>query len=87
MLDTIETKLGVKRDAQGVPQKLSEQHGPDPLLTMGYPQLRDIMSYLLDTTATLWAFLEVFPDATNAFRQDDFPTKLVTLCFFNTGCN
>ncbi|XP_061459110.1 activating signal cointegrator 1 complex subunit 2 [Rhineura floridana] len=61
--------------ASSVPQKLEERLRLTPG-DMPLQELKDVVLYLCDTCITLWAFLDVFPLACQAFQKHDFCYRL-----------
>ncbi|XP_060048840.1 activating signal cointegrator 1 complex subunit 2 isoform X2 [Erinaceus europaeus] len=68
--------------ASATPQKLEE---PGRLTPSHMPllELKDIILYLCDTCTTLWAFLEIFPQACQTFQKHDFCCRLAS--FYETA--
>ena len=77
VLENIANKCGLHLDsAPSSPQKID---GPDagksPLATMPITQFQDVIFYLSDTAHTLSSFLDVYPQAAEAFLLTDFPMR------------
>nr|XP_044988560.1 activating signal cointegrator 1 complex subunit 2 isoform X1 [Jaculus jaculus] len=69
---------GLQGDAAGItPQKLEEKGRPTPS-DMPLLELKDIVLYLCDTCTTLWAFLDIFPLASQTFQKHDFCSRLAS---------
>ncbi|XP_060221558.1 activating signal cointegrator 1 complex subunit 2 isoform X3 [Meriones unguiculatus] len=59
------------------PQKLEERARLTPS-DMPLLELKDIVLYLCDTSITLWAFLDIFPLASQTFQKHDFCYRLAS---------
>ncbi|XP_069475387.1 activating signal cointegrator 1 complex subunit 2 isoform X2 [Ambystoma mexicanum] len=57
------------------PQRLEEKIRVTPS-EMPLQELKDIVLYLCDTCTTLWAFLDVFPPASQIFQKHSFLSRL-----------
>ncbi|XP_076326218.1 activating signal cointegrator 1 complex subunit 2 [Tachypleus tridentatus] len=82
VFDTIQKKLGLDHDSQSEetagPQKLDEVCQPLLLTTIPWPQLQDVILYLVDTLVTLCAFLDVYPPACHVFYQQGTAPRLAS---------
>ncbi|KAG8455640.1 hypothetical protein GDO86_001726 [Hymenochirus boettgeri] len=67
---------GIQHDTTcAEPQKLEAQKKTTPI-DMPEQELEDALLYLCDTSSTLWAFLEVFPFASQTLQKHDFLSKI-----------
>ncbi|KAJ0019671.1 hypothetical protein NQD34_007240 [Periophthalmus magnuspinnatus] len=57
------------------PMKLNAHRGPD-LSSMVQQELSDLLVYLCDSTSTIHAFLEIFPQACSSFYSHGFISRL-----------
>ncbi|KAK7912683.1 hypothetical protein WMY93_012894 [Mugilogobius chulae] len=57
------------------PLKLSAHRGPD-ISSMDQQELCDLVLYLCDSTSTIHAFLEIFPQACSSFYSQGFLSRL-----------
>ncbi|XP_073410168.1 activating signal cointegrator 1 complex subunit 2 isoform X2 [Dendrobates tinctorius] len=64
------------------PLRLEEQKLTTPL-DMPEQELQDAVIYLCDTSSTIWAFLEIFPVASDTLQKHNF---LSSLCSFYEVC-
>ncbi|CAJ0945019.1 unnamed protein product [Ranitomeya imitator] len=64
------------------PLRLEEQKLTTPL-DMPEQELQDAVIYLCDTSSTIWAFLEIFPLASDTLQKHNF---LSSLCSFYEVC-
>ncbi|XP_052804831.1 activating signal cointegrator 1 complex subunit 2-like [Mya arenaria] len=78
VFDNITTKCGIQVESGSQsPQKLGELGTKKAsLLTMSTAEFRDIIFYLSDIGVTLTSFLDVFPEACQAFHDSDFLVRL-----------
>uniref|UniRef100_A0A8C5LWV1 Activating signal cointegrator 1 complex subunit 2 n=1 Tax=Leptobrachium leishanense TaxID=445787 RepID=A0A8C5LWV1_9ANUR len=68
--------FGLQQDQDLVePQKLEAQKRSTPL-EMPVQELKDAVLYFCDSSSTLWAFLDIFPAASDTFRKHDFLSRL-----------
>ncbi|XP_044144456.1 activating signal cointegrator 1 complex subunit 2 [Bufo gargarizans] len=65
------------------PLKLEEQKLTTPL-DMPEQELRDAVIYICDTSSTIWAFLEIFPMASNTLQKHNFLSSLSS--FYELCC-
>uniref|UniRef100_A0A6I8P614 Activating signal cointegrator 1 complex subunit 2 n=1 Tax=Ornithorhynchus anatinus TaxID=9258 RepID=A0A6I8P614_ORNAN len=78
VLGSILRQCGLRGDAASAePQKLGERGRTTPS-HMPLEELKDIVLYLCDTSTTLWAFLDVFPQACQTFQKHDFCYRLAS---------
>ncbi|XP_043925681.1 activating signal cointegrator 1 complex subunit 2 [Protopterus annectens] len=78
VLDTILNKFGLcTENATEVPQKLGSRPRMS-LNSISEQELQDMLFYLCDTSTTLFAFLDVFPNASNTLQKHDFLLRLAS---------
>lgn len=78
VLDIILDKCGLcSEDVSAEPQKLVSKPRTS-LNSIPEQELQDILFYLCDTSTTLFAFLEVFPSASNTMQKHDFLFRLAS---------
>ncbi|XP_053324531.1 activating signal cointegrator 1 complex subunit 2 [Spea bombifrons] len=65
------------------PQKLGDQRKTTPL-DMAEEELQDVLLYLCDTSSTLWAFLDIFPAASQTLQKHGFLNRLSS--FYELCC-
>ncbi|KAG8596652.1 hypothetical protein GDO81_001999 [Engystomops pustulosus] len=65
------------------PLRLEEQKLTTPL-DMPELELQDAVFYLCDTSSTIWAFLEIFPEASDTLQKHNFPSSLSS--FYELCC-
>ncbi|KAM4808550.1 activating signal cointegrator 1 complex subunit 2 isoform 2-T2 [Rhinophrynus dorsalis] len=67
---------GLQQDRECTePQKLGDQKRITPL-DMPEQDLQDAVLYLCDTSSTIWAFLEIFPAASQTLQKHDLLSRL-----------
>lgn len=78
VFDTIENKLGLDYvtafENNNEPKKLGE--ALSPVSTFSWNKLKDLIFYLVDTSATLNAFIDIYPNAAVSFHQQGTTVKI-----------
>ncbi|KAM8961453.1 activating signal cointegrator 1 complex subunit 2 [Pelodytes ibericus] len=75
---------GLQYDRENTePQKLGDQKRITPL-DMPEQELQDAILYLCDSSSTLWAFLEIFPAASQTLQKHSFLNRLSS--FYEVCC-
>ncbi|XP_030316472.1 activating signal cointegrator 1 complex subunit 2 isoform X2 [Calypte anna] len=78
VFNDILTKCGLQCEgASAEPQRLEERANVTPE-NMPCQELKDIVLFLCDTSTTLWAFLDVFPLASQTFKKHEFCYRLAS---------
>nr|XP_033810966.1 activating signal cointegrator 1 complex subunit 2 isoform X2 [Geotrypetes seraphini] len=78
VFSNILNKCGLQQDGSSAePQKLEEKGRMSPS-GMALQELKDVVFYLCDTSTTLWAFLDIFPQASQNFQKHDFLSRLAS---------
>ncbi|XP_071618849.1 activating signal cointegrator 1 complex subunit 2 isoform X4 [Heliangelus exortis] len=78
VFNDILTKCGLQCEgASAEPQRLGERANVTPE-NMPCQELKDIVLFLCDTSTTLWAFLDVFPLASQTFKKHEFCYRLAS---------
>ncbi|XP_020793979.1 LOW QUALITY PROTEIN: activating signal cointegrator 1 complex subunit 2 [Boleophthalmus pectinirostris] len=77
VFESILERCGLQRESAAAvePMKLSAHRGPD-LSSMDQQELSDLLLYLCDSTSTIYAFLEIFPQACSSFYSHGFLSRL-----------
>ncbi|KAM9328966.1 activating signal cointegrator 1 complex subunit 2 [Gastrophryne carolinensis] len=74
---------GLQQDDCNEPLKLGEEQRTSPL-DMAEQELQDAIFYLCDTSSTIWAFLEIFPAASQTLQKHNFMNSLSS--FYEICC-
>ncbi|XP_023216586.1 activating signal cointegrator 1 complex subunit 2-like isoform X1 [Centruroides sculpturatus] len=78
VFDTIENKLGLdyitELENNNEPKKLDE--ALTPVSTFTWNKLKDLIFYLVDTSATLNAFLDIYPQAAESFHKQGTAVRI-----------
>ncbi|XP_030073637.1 activating signal cointegrator 1 complex subunit 2 isoform X2 [Microcaecilia unicolor] len=77
VFSNILSKCGLQDGSSAEPQKLEEKGRVSPC-GMALQELKDVVFYLCDTSTTLWAFLDIFPQASQTFQKHDFLSRLAS---------
>ncbi|KAM4708013.1 activating signal cointegrator 1 complex subunit 2 isoform 2-T2 [Discoglossus pictus] len=76
VFSSISGVCGLQHDGEHAePQKLGAKKRPKPL-DMPEQELHDAVLHLCDTSSTLWAFLEIFPTASQTLQKHNFLSTL-----------
>ncbi|XP_051888149.1 activating signal cointegrator 1 complex subunit 2 [Pristis pectinata] len=71
-------KCGLKlENYSNCPQKIDSQTKVSPM-DMPLQEFKDVLLYLCDTCTTLFAFLDIFPEASKTFQRHDFIQRLAS---------
>ncbi|XP_063769432.1 activating signal cointegrator 1 complex subunit 2 [Pseudophryne corroboree] len=74
---------GLQQDECEEPLKLGDRKPTTPL-DMPEQKLQDAVFYLCDTSSTIWAFLEIFPDASRTLQKHNFLSRVSS--FYELFC-
>ncbi|CAI9539132.1 unnamed protein product [Staurois parvus] len=74
---------GLQQDECEEPLKLGDEKPTSPL-DMAEQELQDTVFYLCDTSSTIWAFLEIFPSASQTLQKHNFLSSLSS--FYELCC-
>ncbi|KAM5193807.1 activating signal cointegrator 1 complex subunit 2 [Mantella aurantiaca] len=83
VFSTIMKVCGLQQDECKEPLKLGDEKRASPL-DMAVQELQDTIFYLCDTSSTIWAFLEVFPSASQTLQKHNFLSSLSS--FYELCC-
>lgn len=77
VFESILEKCGLQTEGASAaePLKLTENRAPD-IFSMDQKDLADLVLYLCDSTCTIHAFLEIFPQACSSFYSHSFLSRL-----------
>ncbi|XP_069817557.1 activating signal cointegrator 1 complex subunit 2 [Dendropsophus ebraccatus] len=83
VFSSIMNVCGIQQKDSKEPLKLEEQKLTTPL-DMPEQELQDAVIYLCDTSSTVWAFLEIFPVASETLQKHNFLNSLSS--FYELCC-
>lgn len=83
VFSSIMNVCGLQQDDCKEPLKLGDEKPTSPL-DMTQQKLQDTVFYLCDTSSTIWAFLEIFPSASQALQKHNFLSSMSS--FYELCC-